>query len=158
MAALDRSGAPSLGLPLMDHAREEFIDLLALVDEADNAQLPSAWRDLVECAAESFAREDVWMRATGYAFRKDHTIQHRVVLEVMREGALQAGEGRLLQVREMARQLRGWYEKHVQTMDAALAFHLRNVRFEPANADVQAKASPAVWSALREAVEHASSP
>lgn len=73
MAALDRCGAPSLGLPLMDRAREEFIDLLALVDQADNAQLPSAWRDLVECAAESFAREDVWMRATGYALRKDLT-------------------------------------------------------------------------------------
>jgi hemerythrin len=157
MAALDRSGALSLDLPFMDRARVEFIGLLALVDGADDTQLPAAWRDLVERAAENFAREDVWMRATGYESRKYHAIQHRVVLEVMREGALQAGDGRLLQVREMARQLRDWYEEHVQTMDAALALHLRSVRFEPANADARAKTSLPVWSALREAVEYASS-
>lgn len=157
MADLDRSGALSLNLPFMDRAREEFIVLLTQVDEADDARLPSAWRDLVECAAENFAQEDAWMRATGYASRKDHAIQHRVVLEVMREGALQSGEGRLLQVREMASQLRGWYEKHVQTMDAALALHLRSARFEPAHADVRAKPSHPVWTALREAVEHTAS-
>ncbi|KWT96810.1 MULTISPECIES: hypothetical protein [unclassified Variovorax] len=157
MADLDRSGALSLDLPFMDRAREEFIRLLTQVDEADNARLPSAWNELVECAAENFAREDVWMRATGHASRSDHAIQHRVVLGVMREGALQAGEGRLLQVREMARQLRDWYAKHVQTMDAALALHLRGARFEPANAGQRAKAPPPVWSALRGAVEHVSS-
>ena len=157
MADLDRSGALSLNLPFMDRVREEFIVLLTEVDEADDARLPSAWRDLVECAAENFAQEDAWMRATGHASRKDHAIQHRVVLEVMREGALQSGEGRLLQVREMASQLRGWYEKHVQTMDAALALHLRSARFEPAHADVRAKPSHPVWTALREAVEHTAS-
>lgn len=155
MADLDCSGALSLDLPFMDRAREEFIRLLARVDEADNARLPSAWNELVEYAAESFAREDVWMRATGHASRNDHAIQHRVVLSVMREGALQAGEGRLLQVREMARQLRDWYVKHVQTMDAALALHLRGARFEPA--EQRAKAPPPAWSALRGAVEHVAS-
>ncbi|WP_181360497.1 hypothetical protein [Variovorax sp. WS11] len=36
-------------------------------------------------------------------------------------------------------------------MDAAQALHLRGAGFEPANAEVQAKPSPPVWSALREA-------
>jgi hemerythrin len=157
MAALEHSEALSLGLPFMDRAREKFLDLLTSVENADNARLPSAWQDLVVCAAENFAREDVWMRATGHASQKDHEIQHRVVLGVMREGALQAGEGKLLQVREMARQLRGWYEKHVQTMDAALVLHLRGARFEHANAGVAAKTSPPVWSALREAVQYVAS-
>jgi hemerythrin len=157
MAALNRSEALSLGLPFMDCDREKFMGLLTSVDNADNARLPSAWQDLVLCAAENFAREDVWMRATGHPSRKDHEIQHRVVLGVMREGALQAGEGKLLQVREMARQLRGWYEKHAQTMDAALALDLRGARFEPANVEVGVKPSPPVWSALREAVQYVSS-
>ena len=157
MAVLDRSGALRLGLPFMDRACEAFTELLARVDDADDARLQAAWRDLVDFAAESFAREDVWMRATGHASRKDHEIQHRVVLSVMREGALQAGEGKLLQVREMARQLRGWYEKHVQTMDAALALHLRGARFQPAIADPRPKPSPPVWSALREAVQEINS-
>jgi hemerythrin-like metal-binding protein len=155
MAALERSEALSLGLPFMDRSREKFIDLLTSVDNADNARLPSAWQDLVVCAAENFAREDSWMRATGYASQDDHALQHRVVLSVVREGALQAGEGRLLQVRQMARQLRGWYARHIQTMDAALALHLRGAGFEPENANEPAKTSPPVWSAQLEAVEHA---
>ena len=46
---------------------------------------------------------------------------------------VQADEGQLLQVRQMAWQFRDWYHKHVQSMDAALALHLRGARFEPAN-------------------------
>ena len=128
MAVLDRSDAISLGLPFMDRARAHFARLMARVDEAGSAALPAAWRDLLACAAEHFAREDIWMRASGFALRKDHAAQHRVVLEVMREGAVHAAEGRLTQVREMARQLKDWYETHVRTMDAPLARHLRNPR------------------------------
>jgi hemerythrin len=86
-----------------------------------------------QLAAGSFAREDEWMQATRFSCRRDHTLQHRVVLEVMREGLVQAREGQLPQVRQMASQFRDWYHKHVQTMDAALALHLRGQRFDPAN-------------------------
>ena len=132
MAVLDRSGALRLELPFMHRACEAFIRLLARVDDADDTRLLAAWRDLVDFAAESFAREDVWMRTTGFSSRREHAVQHGVVLEVMREGVLQAAQGKLSQVREMARQLRDWYGKHVQSMDAALAFHLRGGRFAPA--------------------------
>ena len=135
MSASDRSGALSLDLPFMDQAREAFVARLAIADAADDAQLPAAWREVVACTAENFAREDLWMQSTGFSSRKDHMLQHRVVLEVMREGIVQADEGRLLQVRQMVWQLRDWHSKHVQTMDAALALHLRGVRFDPANGD-----------------------
>jgi len=157
MATLDRKESLSLGLPFMDRARKEFIGLLTMVDKADNARLPSAWLDLLISAVGIFAREDAWMRETGHASRKDHELQHRLVLGILREGALQAGEGKLLHVREMARQLRGWYEKHVQAMDAPLAFQLRGAGFDSANGELRSKTSPPVWSALREAVDHVSS-
>ncbi|KQX31941.1 bacteriohemerythrin [Variovorax sp. Root434] len=153
MAVLDRSDAISLGLPFMDRARERFVKRLARVDEAGNAALPEAWRDLLACAAEHFACEDIWMRASGFASRKDHAAQHRVVLEVMREGAVHAAQGRLSQVREMACQLRDWYERHVRTMDAPLARHLRSGR---RNAGVQPRASLAARLPLRAAAQHPS--
>ena len=93
----------SLELPFMDRAHEQFTVLLQGVDEAGDAELPAAWQRVVDLAAESFAREDEWMQATRFSCRKDHTLQHRVVLEVMREGVVQAHEGQLLQVRQMAR-------------------------------------------------------
>ncbi|MDM0075361.1 hemerythrin [Variovorax sp. J2P1-59] len=131
MAATAALDALSLDLPFMDEAHGRFMGLLAIADSADDRNLPDAWRDLVACASESFAREDSWMDATGHASRRDHHLQHRVVLEVMREGMVLADEGQWLHVRQMAWQLRDWYCKHVQTMDAALALHLRGTRFAP---------------------------
>lgn len=154
MAVLDRSDAISLGLPFMDRARAHFARLMARVDEAGSAALPAAWRDLLACAAEHFACEDIWMRASGFASRKDHAAQHRVVLEVMREGAVHAAEGRLAQVREMARQLKDWYETHVRTMDAPLARHLRNLRSGRARAGAQPRIALAAPSPRRRAAQH----
>lgn len=135
MGASVQSGPLGLDLPFMDDACAAFTARLAIADEADDAQLPRAWRDLVACAAENFAREDRWMQSTDFSSRKGHILQHRVVLEVMREGIVQADEGRLLQVRQMLWQLRDWFGKHVQTADAALALHLRGARFDPANGE-----------------------
>jgi len=136
MAALKWSDSLSLDFPLMDGAHREFVALLARVEAADNEHLPMAWRDLVAHAAEHFGREDAWMRMTGFASAECHRVQHHVVLQVMREGLTQAGEGRLLQVREMARQLADWFVRHVQTLDAALALHLRGVGLDPETGDV----------------------
>jgi hemerythrin-like metal-binding protein len=122
-----------LDLSFMDQAHQQFLELLVAIAQADDRALPDAWRRLVECADIGFGRENAWMETTGFASRKAHIVQHRVVLEVMREGLVQAREGRLLQVREMASQFRSWYLKHVQSMDAGLALHLRSARFEPAN-------------------------
>ncbi|MDR6427452.1 hemerythrin-like metal-binding protein [Variovorax paradoxus] len=155
MAMLDRSDGMPLGLPFMERARERFAWRLAQVDEAADAALPGAWRELLAYAAEHFACEDIWMRASGFASRKDHAAQHRVVVEVMREGAVHATEGRLAQVREMACQLRDWYERHVRTMDAPLARHLRTQRSGRRSAGAQPRDDFAARPPLRRAGQHA---
>jgi hemerythrin len=155
MAVLDRSDAISFGLPFMDRARARFARLLSRVDEAGSATLPAAWHDLLDYAAENFACEDIWMRASGFSEGKDHSAQHRVVLEVMREGAVHAAEGRFPQVREMAQQLKDWYETHASTMDAPLARHLRNLRSGRGKADVRPQVSVATLPPRRTAAQHA---
>ena len=52
-------------------------------------------------------------------------MQHRVVLNLLREGEVMARSGQLAPVREMANELAGWFIKHTQSMDAALALHMR---------------------------------
>ena len=138
MANTDCPGALSLELPFMDQAHAEFTGLLQRVDQADDAQLPDAWRDVVAVAEKRFAIEDGWMHDTAFASRRGHALQHRVVLEVMRDGIRQAREGRLPQVRQMAAQFSDWYHKHVQSLDAALALHLRGRGFDPAGGATQA--------------------
>jgi hemerythrin-like metal-binding protein len=117
----------SLGVPALDRMHREFVRRLACVQDADNEHLEQAWGALVEHAAELFGMEEAWMRHAAHAGAASHRSQHHLVLEVMREGLLQARERRLLQVREMARQLGSWFVHHVRTLDAAFAVHLCEV-------------------------------
>ncbi|MFT3718733.1 hemerythrin domain-containing protein [Pseudorhodoferax sp.] len=132
MPRLEWSDRLALGLDAMDETHQEFVELLAAVEAADDAALLPAWQALVAHTQEHFDREDAWMRATGFAPNNCHSMQHAVVLQVMREGLLARAEDRLAAVRHMAQELAPWFVQHAQTMDAALALHLRSVDFDPA--------------------------
>ena len=138
MAQLEWSDALNLDLPLMDDTHREFVDLLAVVAQADDSQLQSAWQALVDHTEQHFGQEDAWMASTRFASGNCHSMQHRVVLQVMREGAARAAQGDLQVLRVMASELALWFPQHAQSMDAALALHLRRVGFDPATGVVHA--------------------
>jgi hemerythrin-like metal-binding protein len=120
-----------IGLPEMDEQHREFVRLLAVARNADDAGLPAAWQALVEHTESHFAQEEAWMRATRFAPGNVHAMQHRMILRVMRDGLARALQGDITPLRLMTRELRVWFPQHAQTMDAALAAHLRRVGFEP---------------------------
>ncbi|WP_313082457.1 hemerythrin domain-containing protein [Pulveribacter sp.] len=138
MAALQWSAELALDQPLMDATHEEFVALLQAVQQAGDEALPAAWDTLVAHTADHFAREDAWMAATRFAAGNCHTLQHRTVLQIMREGAAQAAAGDLAVPRAMAAELAVWFPQHTQAMDAALAQHLHRVGFDPATGTVHA--------------------
>lgn len=139
MAVLEWSQALALDLPLMDDTHREFVDLLAAVQAADDAALVAAWQALVEHTEQHFGQEDAWMASTRFAAGNCHAMQHKVVLQVMREGAARAaGQGELHVVRAMAAELALWFPQHAQSMDAALALHLRRVWFDATTGVVHA--------------------
>ncbi|MFN4119868.1 hemerythrin domain-containing protein [Acidovorax sp.] len=138
MAQLEWSDALHLDLPLMDDTHREFVDLLAAVERADDAQLVSAWHSLVEHTEQHFGQEDAWMASTRFASGNCHSMQHKVVLQVMRDGLVRAQQGDLKVLRVMAGELALWFPAHAQSMDAALALHLRRVGFDAATGVVHA--------------------
>ena len=148
MALLEWSDALSLDLPLMDDTHHEFVELLALVEAAPDATLPQAWQDLIDHTDGHFGQEDAWMQATRFASGNCHSMQHKVVLQVMREGTARAEQGDLKVLRVMASELALWFPQHAQSMDASLALHLRRVGFDPATGVVHAP------TALPEALIH----
>ncbi|MDO8318490.1 hemerythrin domain-containing protein [Rhodoferax sp.] len=125
-----------LGLPEMDATHHEFVDLLTHVVSAPDATLLPLWRELVAHTDAHFAREDRWMKTTGFSSTNCHTTQHQVVLQVMREGDKRGSAGELAVVRQMADELGTWFPMHAQAMDAALALHLRNVGYDPVSGQV----------------------
>jgi len=138
MAHLEWSDALNLDLPLMDETHREFVDLLAAVDRADDAHLLPAWSTLLAHTEQHFGQEDAWMESTRFASGNCHSMQHKVVLQVMREGLVRAQQGELKVLRMMASELALWFPQHAQSMDAALALHLRRVGFDAATGVVHA--------------------
>lgn len=118
-----------LGFEPMDAVNREFMKLLARAQEARDGAIANSWQMLIEHTESHFAREDQWMRQSNFATADDHMLQHRVVLKVMREALVCARDGQHAAVREMANELASWFVKHAQSLDAALALHMRR---EPA--------------------------
>lgn len=115
----------------MDDTHRKFVELLALAQGSPDGELPVSWGRLIEHTAKQFGQEDRWMQATRFAAANCHSVQHKVVLEVMREGLIQAANGDLASVRTMADELARWFSKHAQSMDAALGLHLRRAGYDP---------------------------
>ncbi len=136
MPTLEWSSALQLELPQMDDTHREFVDLLAAVQAATDADLLPQWQTLVAHTEEHFGQEDRWMRETGYANGNCHAVQHQVVLQVMREGATRAAAGDTPLLRLIAGELAQWFPQHAQSMDAGLALHLRSVGHDPASGQV----------------------
>ncbi len=125
------SDALSLELDFMDNTHREFVDLLAATELADDDTVLERFSALIDHTDDHFGREDQWMKDTHFSSSNCHAMQHNVVLQVMREGLKRGQEqGDLKMVRQMAHELGIWFPQHAQTMDAALALHLRRVGYD----------------------------
>ena len=132
MPSLTWSDGLALGLHFMDDTHREFVDLLAQAEASDDAGLPARWDALIAHTDDHFGREDEWMKATGFASGNCHSVQHKVVLQVLREGLKRGEAGEFAVIRQMAQELVLWFPHHAQAMDASLALHLRSIGYDPA--------------------------
>lgn len=128
---LQWSDALSLDMPVMDATHQEFVELLGEVVHAADDMLLPRWSALIAHTQDHFDREDQWMQDTGFAAGNCHATQHKIILQVMREGEAAGHGGDLPVVRQMARELGLWFPQHAQSMDASLALHLRSAGYDP---------------------------
>lgn len=126
MTLLTWSDTLTLDYPPMDDLHRQFVDKLTDVDTCANADLPGVWSALIDCTQRLFDRENSWMVDTHFSSAHNHTMQHKVVLNVMREGLAKARAGQASEVRNMAAELARWFSKHIQSLDAALALHMKS--------------------------------
>ena len=138
MTTLQWSESMGVDMAQMDATHQESVQLLQAVQGADDARLMAAWEQLLAHTEAHFAAEDRWMQATQFAAGNCHSLQHQAVLNIMREGGAQ---GDLRVLRTMAEELTVWFPQHTDSMDAALAAHLRRVGFDPATGVVHQPAA-----------------
>jgi hemerythrin-like metal-binding protein len=132
MTRLQWSDALSLDMPAMDEGHRQWVESLDLAHQASDGSLVDRWRDLCRHTARVFEREDRWMQTTQFSSEQIHSTQHKVVLQVMHEGLTAGESGDLVTIRKMAPELGQWFANHSQSMDAALALHLRKTGYDPA--------------------------
>ncbi|MEZ5646878.1 MAG: hemerythrin domain-containing protein [Burkholderiaceae bacterium] len=125
MKKVEWSDALLLEYGPMDDVHRAFVALLAAAQNASDSDLPAAWLAVVQHSEAHFGREDEWMRRTRFSAADSHMLQHRVVLNILREGLAMTRSGQHAPVREMTQELAEWFAKHTQTLDAALALHMR---------------------------------
>jgi hemerythrin-like metal-binding protein len=125
METIEWSTALWLDFEPLDSLNRELMARLARAQAASDTELATAWSELVAHVAGHFGQEDTWMRETGHGRAEAHALEHRVVLNLLREGVGQIRMGELGPVRQMAQELGAWFSRHTHTFDAALALHLR---------------------------------
>jgi hemerythrin-like metal-binding protein len=133
-------------LPRMDDTHREFVHQLAAL-EALSAGPPTAGRAALAALAEHtvahFEQEERWMDRLGFEADTCHHLQHRTVLEVVKEVQRRlAAEGDALDpeiLPRLVQALAEWFPTHALMLDAALAETMAERGLDP---DGDAPAQP----------------
>ncbi|MDR3213873.1 MAG: hemerythrin domain-containing protein [Azoarcus sp.] len=117
-----------LGIARMDETHREFVDFYNELNAAAPENFFAHFDAFIDHTAAHFDQENRWMEAVN--FPACHRAEHDRVLGVMREVRQRAGKGDAFLGRRLLEELQPWFDNHVDTMDAALAFYLKEINFD----------------------------
>lgn len=141
MSALTWNEDLALQQPRMDDTHREFVDLLNALHgrlDGEPAALLAALDTFVQHTVDHFAQEDGWLLRVGYSAQNCHSTQHAQVLELVREVRRRLAEqGDVAVVRSLVPALADWFVMHAQSMDAGLAYSMRECGFDPETGEIQ---------------------
>ncbi|ACY34997.1 bacteriohemerythrin [Comamonas thiooxydans] len=113
----------------MDELHEEFVELIALLQTAEDSELPSLLQAMQTHLQHHFAEEDQWMLSTGFPPRDCHIDEHAAVLKSVAEVRVKLAEGDIALCRDLTKALVDWFPGHATHLDSALAHWLSKQRF-----------------------------
>jgi hemerythrin-like metal-binding protein len=119
----------TLGVDEIDHAHQEFIQQVAELIAASDAEFPVLFQALINHTREHFMAEGQLMRAAKYQGLAMHEGEHHRVLGELQQLNRTLKRGRLPLVRAFVKQgLPEWFDIHLSMMDAALVAHLNRLK------------------------------
>jgi hemerythrin len=119
-----------LGQAEMDSEHREFLALLDILNDAEDAEFPVLFQKLVDHVRLHFVTEGRLMRLVKFPALGEHEGEHHRVLGELLQFNRAVKRGRLLLARGYVRMgLPEWFELHRSTMDSALAAHLKRQVF-----------------------------
>lgn len=115
-----------LGYPAMDAIHREFVEVVAALQRASDAELPAALAAVAAHAIGHFEQEEGWMRSTNFPATQCHADEHAAVLGSVREVQAMLADpaqhpNAQRVTRELAVALVDWFPGHADYLDAALS-------------------------------------
>ena len=110
-----------LGYQPMDQVHEEFVQCVAALLQAPDAQLPEHMASLLKHARHHFGEEDRWMEETQFPARECHIDEHAQVMHSIVQVQQLLAQGQVEVCRRLARELASWFPGHADYLDSALA-------------------------------------
>ncbi len=115
----------TLNVAELDTAHREFIELVAQLNAASDAEFPALFQTLVTHTREHFIAEGKLMREAKYQGLGVHEGEHHRVLGELQQLNRSLKRGRLPLVRAYVREgLPEWFDTHLSMMDSALVAFL----------------------------------
>jgi len=119
-----------LGVPEMDETHREFSDLVNRLGGADKETFTALFGELIEHTRAHFSAENEAMLESGFPAIREHMDEHQRVLgELDRIGKRVAAGSIAMGRAYVTQQLPEWFDLHAQTMDSALAAHIKAMEF-----------------------------
>jgi hemerythrin len=115
-----------VGFEPMDELHRQFSELLAALCAPDAGDYGGLLLALHEHLLRHCTLEEQWMADSGFPSCACHRQEHEMLLEVVAEARRRVDAGDVEVARRLAEELPRWFETHANTMDAALAFYLRD--------------------------------
>lgn len=110
-----------MGYDPMDHIHDEFLALLAQLQEAEDEQLPERLNQMQAHLQAHFEEENTWMQQTLFPPRQCHMDEHAAVLKSVAEVRVLLAEGNTQVCRSLIQALAEWFPGHTTHLDSALA-------------------------------------
>lgn len=120
-----------LGHPAMDETHREYVVLVTELARAEGQDELACFDRLIEHTQAHFDQENRWMEECAFPPIHCHEGEHTRVLASLREIRESIAKGARGTGRVAAGELEAWFANHAATMDAALAWHMRNVGYTP---------------------------
>lgn len=116
-----------LGIAQMDDTHREFAGLVNQMESADKSEFISLFIQLIQHTEAHFAAENQLMKETAFPAIREHMGEHDRVLGDLHRLGENVAQGKTAMGRAYAQhQLPDWFNLHAQTMDSALAAHMKH--------------------------------
>lgn len=134
MPGMEWSDSLELGLAPMDATHREFVACYNLLADAPAEEFLLRLDDFIAHTIAHFSQENAWMEKVG--FPGCHRAEHDRVLAVMADVRKRVAEGDPFLGMRLVEEIPAWFETHAGSMDAALAFHLAAIGFDPVSGEI----------------------